>query len=520
MHAAIALGKWGATGASNALFAFAARDASNPTLRTAAVIGLAGAAHTADLAARANDPSREVRLASVVTLRRRQSPAVAAFLNDRDPLVIAEAARAIHDDTSIPGAMPTLAAMLATDLRDEMTLRRAINANLRLGTPESAARLADYAMDQAAPVAMRREALESLLVWDAPPRLDRVDGYARTYQPQPIHDVLQSRLDRLLALSEPDLKTLGVKLMVTQELDATAAQMAAILADSTAPSDLRSQALRLMASRHGNDPAFARALDAALASGSPEELFRTALELLPPAQGARLVTEARTALAERDTATRQTVLRLLASRDHAAADALLKEQAALLVAGTYPEALQLDLIEALEARRAAVPAIDQALAAYATTPAAAARQELLAGGDPARGREIGLNHLGGNCLACHRIESPVGSAVGPVLRSIGRERDAAYLLESLINPGAAIAPGFGFVSLTLKDGSALGGTLAKESPDSVTVRLPDGVERTVPRGDIAALTPPISIMPSMDGILQPREIRDLVAYLQTLRGRP
>jgi putative membrane-bound dehydrogenase-like protein len=519
LQAAIALGKWGASSAAPALFAFAARDGADPTLRTAAFIGLAGAAHTADLAARSGDPSREVRLASVVALRRRQAPAVAAFLQDRDPLVVAEAARAIHDDTSIPAALPALAGLLAKAPGDEMTVRRALNANLRLGTPEAAARLADYALAADAPKDMRREALESLLVWNEPPRLDRVDGYARTYAPQPAADVLGARLDALLALTDNDLKTLAVKVMIAHQLDATASQMASILSDGEAPADLRSQALGLMAARHGNDPAFARALDAALAPAAPDALFRTAIAQLASRQPERLVTEVRRALAERDSVTRQLALGLLAKVGLPSADAVLAEQGAALLAGNVPAALQLDLLQALEQRRSALPAIESTLAAYAASPAAAARQELLAGGDPIRGRDLSLNHLGANCLACHRIESAAGSAVGPVLRSIGRDRDAAYLLESLIAPAATIAPGYGFVSLTLKDGSNAAGTLAKETPETVTVRLPDGAEQSVARRDIATFTPPISVMPSMEGILQPDEIRDVVAYLQSLNGR-
>ncbi len=517
LHAAITLGKWGSPTAVPELFALASRDGANPTLRTAAIVGLAGSARTEDLVTRAKDPSLDVRLASVVALRRQASPAVASFLHDAHPWVVAEAARAIHDDTAIPAALPALAGLLASDLTDEPTLRRALNANLRLGTAEAAARLADFALASAAPSAMRREALESLLVWNEPPRLDRVDGWARTYTPQPIRDVLESRLAGLLALTGADLKTLAVKLMVSQELNATAAQMASILADTSAPGNLRAQALRLMAMRHRDDPAFKRALDAALATNAPDDLFRTALAFLNPGQPDRLIAQARQALAQRDLPTRQSTLALLSSVKLPAADSLLVEQATSFVSGTYPADLQLDLIEALESRRQAHPAIDRIIASYAATPAAAARKELLAGGDPLRGRDIGLNHLGANCVACHRLETVDGSAVGPSLRTIGRDRDAASLLESLLNPGAAISPGYGFVTVMLKDGNALGGSLAKESPEAVTLRLPDGTEQTALRSDIATLTPPISIMPPMEGILQPREIRDLVAYLQTLR---
>jgi quinoprotein glucose dehydrogenase len=60
--------------------------------------------------------------------------------------------------------------------------------------------------------------------------------------------------------------------------------------------------------------------------------------------------------------------------------------------------------------------------------------------------------------------------------------------------------------------------LAKETPEAVTVRLFDGKQQTIPRAEIATQTAPVSIMPPMAGILQPRELRDVVSYLSSLKG--
>ena len=64
------------------------------------------------------------------------------------------------------------------------------------------------------------------------------------------------------------------------------------------------------------------------------------------------------------------------------------------------------------------------------------------------------------------------------------------------------------------------GTLATETPEAVTVRMFDGKTRRIARTEIANQTAPVSIMPPMLGILQPTEIRDVVAYLASLRTRP
>ncbi|MEY4004131.1 MAG: hypothetical protein RLZZ221_227 [Verrucomicrobiota bacterium] len=172
----------------------------------------------------------------------------------------------------------------------------------------------------------------------------------------------------------------------------------------------------------------------------------------------------------------------------------------------------------MEARSSAEPALAAHVAAWGKRVEAAARPELLTGGDIARGRDLVANHLGANCTACHTVESSGGSEVGPNLRAIGAQRDPAYLLESMLNPSAQIATGYGLVSVKLKDGTEISGTLARETPAAVTVRLFDGQQRIVPLAEIAERSAPVSVMPPMLGILQPREIRDVVGYLASLKG--
>ncbi len=158
------------------------------------------------------------------------------------------------------------------------------------------------------------------------------------------------------------------------------------------------------------------------------------------------------------------------------------------------------------------------MARYQATPAAQSHDALLIGGNSESGLDLVANHLNANCLACHAVGS-TGSEVGPNLRSIGLQRTRAQLLESLLSPSAAISPGFGIVSLTLNDGTSLGGTLASEDATTIRLRQFDGAFQAVPRARIASATPPISIMPPMLGILQPKEVRDVVAYLSSLTYR-
>jgi putative membrane-bound dehydrogenase-like protein len=516
---AIALGKFQERTAVEPLFALAARDAAgSAVLRHAAVTGLTGCATPAELAARRTDPSVNVRLAAVVALRRQRAAEVATFLADADPLVVQEAALAIHDERGVPAALPALAAVLDRRPANEFVARRAINAGLRLGTPEAASRLLQTGLDANARPELRTTALTALKVWNTPPPLDLVDGYARKFTPAAIVSVLTPRLADLLALTDPALRTLAIEIMIAHQLPAAPDQVAAIVTNPAAADGLRAQSLRLMAGADPKLPAMVRALEAALAEDAPAALHRAGLELLLGRDPARLVTVAATDLARRSTAEKQQALALLARAGRSEADALLATQGQALVAGQAAKELQLDILEALRARGQATPALQALADRYVASEAGAARRELLAGGDVARGRDIVANHLNANCTACHTVEAAGGSEVGPNLRAIGATRDAAYLLESLLEPSAKIATGYGIVNVTLNDKTEITGTLAKESKDAVTVRLFDGTNKTIPRASILNQTNPVSVMPAMGAILQPTEIRDVVTYLSNLKG--
>ncbi|MBL9213432.1 MAG: HEAT repeat domain-containing protein [Opitutaceae bacterium] len=518
LQAAIAVAKFREPSAVAPLFALAAKEGDDPVMRHAAVTGLAGCATAEQLAAKATDASVPVRLAAVVALRRQAAPAVMRFLGDSEVRVVEEAARAIHDDLSIPAALPALAAVLASPARSDVVTRRAMNAGLRLGTAEAASRLLDFALNNDAPLAMRREALVTLRVWREPPRLDLVDGYARTFKPAAIDGVLAPKLDALLGLGDAGLKTLAIEIMIAHRLKARPEQIAAIVADANASGELRAKSLRLMGGDARAHPAFERALEAGLAANAPAALHQAALDLLLTADPARLARAVADTLQRPGVPEKQHAIALLARAAHPDADAILGREAEALTAGRLAPALKLDVIEALRVRAPAHAGLAAKLKAYEAQPDSVRQVELLTGGDVLRGREIVANHLAANCTACHSVEAGAGSEVGPNLRTIGAQRDAAYLLEALLNPSATIATGYGIVNVTLKNKSEVTGTLAKETSEAVTVRLFDGRQQTIARAEIATQTPPVSIMPPMTGILKPAELRDVVSYLASLKG--
>lgn len=114
-----------------------ANDDKDAFLRYAGVWALAQLDDTATLANAATDSAPAVRMAALLTYRRLASPEVAKFLDDADPRIVLEAARAIHD-TYIESARPALAAMIAHTGLNEHVIARVLNSAYRLGTPDAA----------------------------------------------------------------------------------------------------------------------------------------------------------------------------------------------------------------------------------------------------------------------------------------------------------------------------------------------------------------------------------------------
>ena len=127
--------------------------------------------------------SANVRLGTLLALRRRQSAEVVKYLDDADPRVVAEAVRAVHDEP-IPAGLPKLAAMLARPQLADAVGFRALNANFRIGQPANALAVAQFAGRADQTERLRVEALQMLETWDKPGRRDRVTGLTASLPPR------------------------------------------------------------------------------------------------------------------------------------------------------------------------------------------------------------------------------------------------------------------------------------------------------------------------------------------------
>ena len=521
-HAALALSKLNDERALDPAVEMIAEKGSDPYLRHAGATVLAEVADAGFLRSLADHPSKQVRLAAVVALRRMQDPAVQAFLQDESEQVVTEAARAIHDDTSINETLPALARVLEREgLSSEALLRRAVNANLRLGTPEGARRLARYAVRPEAPKALRVEALNSLGLWPDPPVLDRVEGRYRQLKGRDPDAARPAFASNAAALWEA-----GVADTVQVAAARTAARLGYseagstlhdIAVDESRPAGVRVaalQALGTLGSRRLVD-----AVEVALEAENPS-LRREAQGLITEidVSGEKAVELLQTVLETGTPAEKQTALETLGAMEGAASQEVLSEWMDRLLAGNVDPGLQLDLIQAAEqsSRPEVAKKLEQYRAAKPEGDLLAAYREALEGGTAEAGRRIVFDHPTAQCIRCHQVDGE-GGKVGPPLTGIGGRKSAAYLLESLVDPSAELTPGYGTVSLTLENGDTVAGTFQKETDDHIVVEIGDGETTTVDKERIAERSTAPSAMPSMQHILDKSEIRNVIAYLETLK---
>ena len=91
------------------------------------------------------------------------------------------------------------------------------------------------------------------------------------------------------------------------------------------------------------------------------------------------------------------------------------------------------------------------------------------------------------------------------------------MLRSLLYPSDEIAEGYGSYVLELKDGDVVSGTLQEVDKDTWRVVPEQGETRLVKKKDVEFKSEPNSAMPGVKGILDERQIRDLLAFLRGLK---
>jgi putative heme-binding domain-containing protein len=495
------------------------------------VSGLAGTRSSEELLAVAQTKDGAEAVFATLALARQSSPLLGKLLAHANPEVVTEAARAIHDDEGVPSAQGELARSFGMGAQPFHAARRALNANLRQGDEASLKRVVDWTLKQPAGAPLRTEALNAILSFDQPPQLDLVDGTAKKYSARPaesIAGVLRARQDELLSIQKPDERALALAVLVKYELDIPFPVLLALAEDLKASPGVRLQTLRLLSHKKDQPEAITRTLRNAAGEGNPSEVRIEAIGQLFATDAGAALEVARQIINSKSAKApeKQAVVAALRGRTDAVSLKLLQELVDRLASRKLDAGLKLDVFNL--AKESADAGVGAALKKYLTPGTKAGLKmaspevpyELLTeGGDATRGKAIINEHLGANCIACHRVDSDEGSEVGPMLRTVGAQRTKDEIAESLVEPSAKIVAGFGIETIVLKDGNTLAGSVLKENPKSLELRLADGKTQKVAVATISSRTPPVSVMPPMLGILSPAEIRDVVAYLAGLKPK-
>ena len=527
--AALSLGKQKYTAAAPEIVTMIEENAGKDLyLAHAGIMGLLGTADAEQISKLAGNPSPAVRMAAVVALRRLESPLLEIFLKDSDGKIVDETIRAIHE-APVEKSRPAIAALLDayTDGKNgreitPMIARRLIHSAFRVGGTENAERLVKVALSENFGIDERKEALRLLLQWTSPHPVDQSLGRwdplenrdAKTLIP-----VLEKGVP-LLLLSDKKLVESALLLLETYDMAPASvppASLEKIAKDSSYPEGARSEALTVFLK---SKPAKADDLLISLVNEPSDLVSSTALSSLVKRDPAKAAAGLNAALKSDHVARRQSAWVIAGDLAGDEAAALITTALTDASQGTADQESLIELLEA--AGKRTEPSVKAALAAYNSSldPAdpLAAFLPSLKGGNVEKGAELFKNHGSAQCMRCHRVgdSDENGVMAGPNLAGIGERHDSHYMLESMMNPGAAVTPGFGIVSLTLNNGKNLGGILQNETAEYVDITVGEDTWR-VKKTDIKTSTAPVSAMPPMSAMLTPRETRDLVAYLSSLK---
>lgn len=519
LYAAQALGRTKEESAIQPLLNLIAENNNEDVyLRHAAVLALSRIGKAEPMLKLAKDKNEALRLAAVLVLRKLSDPQISLFLSDSNEYIVTEAARAINDDYSIEGALPELAALLTTTkFKNEPMIRRAINANLRIGGDASLDRLLVYANRKDISEEMRAEALATLGTFASPSVLDRVDGRYRGELKRDIASVrnkVAPFVSQMIASESPEV--LAATCLLISELQITTFNKSLVDLAAKSPSESVREAALLSLSRLDYKE-IGTIVNSALKDNATN-VRMAALGLLDKISisKAALPEMVKSVLDNGNLREKQQLLQAIGKLPLSTTERVLSSLITDFASGKLDQKLGLELSETVEKTKS------EALMKQLANVNGSQDDELndyktaLFGGNAWVGKQFFEQNSTGQCVRCHAI-SGKGGQVGPDLSKIGATLSREQILQAMIQPSARIAPGYGSVSVKLKDGQEAYGILAKEDDEEIVITTSDAEPLRIPKARIAARQNTASSMPPMGTLMSKREVRDVVEYLANLK---
>lgn len=517
-HAAQALGRIRDKNAVTPLLGMIkANNDEDVYLRHAAVLALSRIGEVSPIVALAGSPEKSLRIAGVLVLRRMKNEQITAFLKDKDEYIVAEAARGINDDTSIPAALPALAAVLnEKHFTSEPLLRRAINAALRGGGEAQLNDLIAFAKRKDVDKEIRAEALATLGTWASPSVMDRVDGRYRgpmERDPAIVKAKIKPMVADLLQENEAEILIATAQMLTNLNVSDNNAALAKILNDSKDPK-VRTAVLVALNGLKYTD------METAMKKGmsdSDADVRTAALGMVGSVNMSKeaLTDISNTIFDKGSVREQQQILKVLGSLPVAKTETIFTGLIGKMADNKLPQNLLLDLGEAVDSTKSS--ALIAKIAPLRKQGATAADyQDALFGGNAQLGRRYFMTSSAAECVRCHSIGGQ-GGEVGPNLSNIGNVLTREQILQALVEPSARLSPGFGMVMLTLKDGTSAAGILAQENEHELVLKTSEAEPLKIAVSRIAKRENVPSSMPPMGNIMSKREIRDVVEFLSGLK---
>ncbi|MCK0144292.1 HEAT repeat domain-containing protein [Arenibacter sp. F26102] len=486
-------------------------------LRHAAVLALARIGESAPIIALAESKNRSLRIAAVLVLRRLQNEQLALFLKDQDEYIVTEAARAINDDWSIEPALPALASLLKEErFTSEPLLRRSINAALRVGGDKELNLLIDFASRTTVSSTLRGEALAAVGTWASPSVLDRVDGRYRgeiNRDAIAVKQKIEKYIPDFLKDKNPDILVAAAKSISALNIDGYNAQLATIMKNNASP-EVRSAMLMALGDLNYTN------IEEAMRIGMADKDRNVRTVAVGLVTQVDIPKEKLPAIVEPifksgSIIEQQKMLSVLGEMPLEKSKDVLSS---LIKQGNNKKlsnGVILDLTEAVEATQSE-ELIAQLGKLKSQGDGLQAYSETLNGGNRRDGYQYFNTNSTGQCVRCHAVGG-AGGSVGPALDNIGNLLSREQILEALINPSARLSPGYGMVSVTLKDGQTITGILEEETEDELILKTSDAEPMEIALSRIDKRQNMASGMPPMGTIMSKREIRDVVEFLAELK---
>jgi putative membrane-bound dehydrogenase-like protein len=474
-----------------------------------------------------NHKSEHVRMGVLLATRRNKDENISVFLNDSKPRIVDEAITAIND-LAITGARTKLAASLdryiavspelyPKDSLNQWQHHRLINANYAQGAKQDAQRLLKYTASPGLPTRLASEALSAIEAWKDLNPIDTTTGlptHANKIRDD-IQSVIAKLLPAVLAQVQGTALVQSIRLAEKNNINIPTDVLLMAAKNTKNSANIRMQALTYLSSRNIKDMP---AVLLTLTQDNDEKVRANALSnLFKQAPEAGLET-AKHFLQSNIIADRQMAYKVLVNAKGAEIDAIALNAIKQLNVTKQVDGATLELIDFVRARNA--PEIEVELEKYtsfiAKVDVTTKYASSMYGGNAQAGRDIFAGGGAMECMRCHKVNWK-GGDVGPDLSDIGRIHDNAYLLESIVDVGAAISPGYGTIVLKLNNGETISGIYQGENKNVVKLEREENLVEEIMLTDIDSMQRPMSGMPPMNHFLDPYQIRDLVAYLASLK---